>query len=145
MPSLAESDHLQGDGAGGHRDHHQEADAGRGVAVEAGEPPAVIVIPDRDVPGIEGERLGGADDDGVAGVHSLDLPIARHPVGEAEEQPAEDQRDGDDRRRAEVLVDRVLEHRADRRRRHRRQEQQPGDAAVGVAPSAGRSGARPGA
>ena len=72
--------------------------------------PAVIVIPDRDVPGLRASAWAAPMSDGVAGLQVLDLAIARHPVGDAEQQPAEDQRDGDDRRRAEVLVDRVLEH-----------------------------------
>ncbi len=67
--------------------------------------PAVIVIPDRDVPGLRASAWAAPMTTASRACMPSIFADARHAVGEAEEQPAEDQRDGDDRRRAEVLVD----------------------------------------
>ena len=66
MPSAARPAILNTMAPSGHRDHHQEADAGGGVAIEAEE----AAGRDRDArprgAGVEGQRLGGTDDQRVA-------------------------------------------------------------------------------
>ena len=132
MPSLMRPAILNDDGTGRDRDRHQEAEACCGVAVEAEE----TAGRDRDArprgAGVEGERLGGADRRPRR--ERVSPSILRWPIGgrrRPSSRPNDDQRDGDDPRLAEVLVDLVLEHRADEGGRDRRQQQQPGDLALG--------------
>ena len=86
---------------------------------------AVIVIPDREVPGFSASAWAAPT---MIASRVRMSSIGRAPltsVRPRQQQAEHDQRDGDDQRRSEVLVDRVGEHGADHRRRHGRQHEQP--------------------
>ena len=95
------------------------------------------MIPEREVPGLRANAWAAPMSTASRVVQVVDRADTRHSVGDAEQQTAEDQRDGDDCRGAEILVDLILEQRPDSGRRHRRQQQQPGDPTIGIA-AAGR-------
>ncbi len=86
---------------------------------------AVIVIPERDVPGFSASACAAPT---ITASRTPNSSTLRCPVDRSahrQQQTEHDERDADDHRRAELLVDPRLEQRTGQRRRHRRQQEQP--------------------
>ena len=82
---------LERDRTGGDGDHHQEADAGRRVAGEAEEAAAVMVMPERDVPGLRA-RAWATPTNSASRCRRFRVAAAGRPVGEQEEATEDEAR-----------------------------------------------------
>ena len=91
----------------------------------------MIVIPDRDTPGISDRRLREPHPDGRLDADLTHVLRLGRAVGHVEEAGEEREEDRDLPRLAQPLGDQVLPHGADDRRRHRRRRHVPGDPLVG--------------
>ena len=101
-------------------------------------------MPERETPGREREALGEADEKPLAEAQVPHLLPLGAPVGPVEDEGEHGEQDRDLPRLAEALLDHALEGGSDQRRRHGRDDDDPGDLLVlrldGTSPHAAEPG-----
>ena len=132
MPSLDQLQQLERHGAGGDRHGHQEADPRGGVAAEAEERAAVMVMPDRDVPGFSASTWAAPTISGVVALDSRRACACRlRRSAHASSRPNTISEMAMMAGVPSCLSIVFSNTRADHRRRDRRQHEQPGQPALG--------------